>query len=377
MAITFANASIVGANPYSIFIDLNNTVYVTASRANSIQEWAEGSQLPTRSLSCTPCDNFGLLVTNDGDIYLDNGRFGRVELWRMNASNRTVAIYVTDPCYGLFIDRNGSLYCSVPNLNKIIKNYADSGPNVTFVIAGNGTAGSSGDLLYAPAGIFVDNSFRLYVADAANHRIQIFLPGQRNGSTLFGNETAGGITLYQPMAVVLDGDGYLFIVDYGNHRIIGSGPTGLRCIAGCSGAGSGANQLRYPTTMAFDSHGNLFVADYFNSRIQKFLLINNTCGTCLSPFTSDHHKNEIADFEQVLDQFLFLQLLVTINPSSLRAPTGIRMRSHLLTTQPSVEIRLVSSSMLVIRSTPRIDKVYSFVSGHTAILLRVEHSPTT
>lgn len=306
MAITFANDSTVGANPYSIFIDLNNTVYVSANGAHSIQEWAEGSQVPTRSLPCNPCNNYGLLVTNDGDIYLDNGRWGRVERWRMNASNRTVAIYVTDPCYGLFIDRNGSLYCSVPNANMVLKNYADSGPNVTFVIAGNGTPGYAGDLLSAPAGIFVDDSFRLYVADAVNNRIQIFLPGERNGTTLFGNETVGSIRLYQPMAVVPDGDWYLFIVDYGNHRIVGSGPTGLRCIAGCSGVGTGANQLQYPTTMAFDSHGNLFVADFFNSRIQKFLLINNTCGKCLRSFASIHYKKEIADLGQVLDRFLFL-----------------------------------------------------------------------
>jgi hypothetical protein len=202
----------------------------------------------------------------------------------MNASNRTVALYVTEPCYGLFVDRNGSLYCSIPNLNQVFKSIAGSNPNITSVVAGNGNAGAAMDLLYAPAGIFVDDSFRLYVADAANNRIQLFLPGQRNGTTIVGNGTMGNIILYQPMAVVLDGDGYLFILDYGNHRIIGSGPTGLRCIAGCSGVGAGANQLHYPTTMAFDSHGHLLVADYFNNRIQKFLLINNTCGECLTIF---------------------------------------------------------------------------------------------
>jgi hypothetical protein len=109
------------------------------------------------------------------------------------------------------------------------------------------------------------------VADCGNNRIQLFRPGELNGTT-------ENITLNCPSDVKLDIDGYLFIVDRGNSRIIGSGPGGFRCIVGCSGsAGTASNELLVSRYFAFDSYGNIFVTDMYNNRIQKFLLEQNSC----------------------------------------------------------------------------------------------------
>ena len=78
---------------------------------------------------------------------------------------------------------------------------------------------------------------------------------------------------------MLDADGYLFIVDSLSSRVVGAGPNGYRCVAGCDGTvGQGSSQLNIPTGLSFDSDGNLFVVDTYNSRIQKFELMNSSCG---------------------------------------------------------------------------------------------------
>ena len=129
--------------------------------------------------------------------------------------------------------------------------------------------------------IFVDISFNLYVADCLNNRIQLFRPGQLNGTTIAGDGASQSITLSYPADIVLDADGYLFIVDFGNNRIVRLGPNGFQCIVGCTNTGgSAADQLNGPYSLSFDSYGNLFVTDFYNNRIQKFLLATNSCGEC-------------------------------------------------------------------------------------------------
>ena len=154
--------------------------------------------------------------------------------------------------------------------------------NTTSPVAGTNSSGSASDRLSFPTGIFVTQTLNLYVADSGNHRVQLFLSGQMNATTVAGSGAPRTITLNVPVAVMLDGNGYLFICDFIGHRIIGSGADGFRCIPGCtSGTGSASDQLDHPWSFSFDSDGNLFVADSANNRIQKFVLDTNSCGESL------------------------------------------------------------------------------------------------
>lgn len=186
---------------------------------------------------------------------------------------------INESCWGLFVDIQGSIYCSALNFHQVIKRLYKHTPNVTSAVAGNGTGGSASSMLHDPRGIFVDIELNLYVADSANHRIQLFPFGQSNGTTVAGIGTNETIALSYPTGIILDANGYLFISDTNNHRILGQGFYGFRCIVGCLGSnGSRSDQLYSPWGLAFDSHGNLFVADAYNNRIQKFLLVKNNCG---------------------------------------------------------------------------------------------------
>jgi len=204
----------------------------------------------------------------------------------MNTNNSIPAMYVGQACFGLFVDINDILYCSINNLHQVVTKSLNSDSNVLKIVAGLGCSGSASDMLYNPYGIFVNINFDLYVADCGNNRIQLFPSGQLNATTVAGNGLFNTtITLHCPTGIVLDGDNNLFIVDSFNNRIVGSGPNGFQCLVGCSGSsGSASNQLNFPQTMVFDNYGNMFVTDQNNSRIQKFLLSTNSCGKYMKIF---------------------------------------------------------------------------------------------
>jgi sugar lactone lactonase YvrE len=286
-ATTFANVATIGANPYGIFIDTNNTVYAASKAFNQVLVWSEGSNIPIRNISGGLSTPFGIFVTNDGDIYVDNGASNhQVDKWISNATSSVAVMNVVDRCWTLFIDITNTLYCTNDLEHKIVKKSLNNSLNNVTIAAGTGTLGSAPNMLHWPDGIFVDMNLNLYVADSGNHRIQLFEPGQSNGTTLVINGTNGIISLNGPTGITLDADGYLFIVDQYNNRIIGSGSNGFRCLVGCSTAsGSTSYQLSSPQQISFDNYGNMFVSDLSNNRIQKFLFVTNSCGEfCLRSF---------------------------------------------------------------------------------------------
>jgi hypothetical protein len=62
----------------------------------------------------------------------------------------------------------------------------------------------------------------LYVADRDNHRIQFFLVGQSNGTTIAGITGISGTNstlLNVPRSLALDNQLNLYVVDTSNHRI--------------------------------------------------------------------------------------------------------------------------------------------------------------
>lgn len=74
-----------------------------------------------------------------------------------------------------------------------------------------------------PWDLVVDWSYTLYVTDRGGHRVQKFLKGQQNGSTIAGqaNGTSGSTanTFDGPTGIFVDDDGNIFVADRNNHRV--------------------------------------------------------------------------------------------------------------------------------------------------------------
>ena len=276
---TFTNTSTLSNFTHGIFVDTNNTLYAAAGTLQTIQIWTEGSLVPTRNLSTTSTQPHSILVTVDGDIYLDNGYLNhRVDKWTVNSSTPVTAMFVPDSCFGLFVDIQENLYCSIRSRHYVTRRSLMDPMNTTKIVAGNGTAGSALNQLNGSMGLVVDFNLNLYVADYHNNRILRFVRDQSFGTVVAGSGAPGTIDLYNPLGITLDGDGYLFISDYMTNRIVGSGPNGFRCLVACSGSGgSSATRLSFPSSFTFDRDGHLVIADYGNQRIQKFLLARNSC----------------------------------------------------------------------------------------------------
>ena len=220
----------------------------------------------------------------NGDVYSDDGLANRrVSRSLFNTNTTTTAMNVNGSCYGLFIDLNNYLYCSLKDFHQVVKLLLNNGTTTPTIAAGTGSPGAASNMLNGQQGIYVDNYLNLYIADCGNNRIQLYQSGQTNGMAVVGDSASGTISLSCPTGVVLDSDGYLFIVDSNNHRIVGSSAFGYRCLVGCSGGGATLSQLSFPQNMAFDSYGNIYVTDRNNSRIQMFALRETNCCKSFSP----------------------------------------------------------------------------------------------
>ena len=230
----------------------------------------------------TPVGHGGhcLFVSDNGGVYTYDDSTTAVTVQPANATNSNPVMIIGTRCDDLFVSANNYLYCSIGQMNQVVVKSLDDPTNRLMVVAGTGCYGSTSDMLASPVGIFVDRNLSMYVADSENNRIQHFVYGSFNATTLAGDGAPGTINLDYPTDVVLDGNGYLFIVDYNNHRIVGSGVHGFRCVAGCTNTtGPASNQLAYPSSMSFDSAGNIWVADNGNTRLQKFTLNTIPRGT--------------------------------------------------------------------------------------------------
>ncbi|MBI3851275.1 MAG: HYR domain-containing protein [Verrucomicrobia bacterium] len=157
-------------------------------------------------------------------------------------------------------------------------------PGIITTIAGNGTAGFGGDggpaasaSFNYPRGLATDSAGNVFIADLSNNRIRRWEAASGTLSTVAGNGTAGfsgdggpatSAQLYHPYSVAVDSHGNVYIADQQNSCIrkveAASGTittfAGMGGSAGFSGDGGPATSARIypPVGVALDSNDNLF-----------------------------------------------------------------------------------------------------------------------
>ncbi len=104
--------------------------------------WFEGSVSPITVNFSGLVNPLSLFVTITGDIYVDNGNNSRVEKLTLNATQIITVMYVSGRCFGLFVDINDNLYCSMFDRHQVIKNSLKNTTNSSTIVADNGSNGS-------------------------------------------------------------------------------------------------------------------------------------------------------------------------------------------------------------------------------------------
>lgn len=211
---------------------------------------------------------------------------------------------------GLTFDSQGNLYIA-DRANHRIRKVNRKG--IITTVAGNGTAGFSGDggpatqaSLKLPSGVVLDKQGNLYIADRSNNRIRkvntkgIIQTFAGNGKDGYHGDNMPALkaTLDKPFGLALDKNNNLYIADRGNNRIRKVDRSGL--ISTVAGDGGfyfiGDNGPAYrasiagPTGVTVDGKGNIYIADRSNNRIRmvdKQGLIRTIMGTGHQEYNGD------------------------------------------------------------------------------------------
>jgi hypothetical protein len=192
---------------------------------------------------------------------------------------------------------------------------ANFSPLIINTVAGNGTAGYTGDggpatsaEFYGPVGVAVDASGNLYIADSGNCRVRKVTASTRIVSTVAGNGTCGysgdggpatNAEVYYPFGLAVDTAGNIYIADSNNNRVrkvtvatgiistvAGNGTWGY---SGDGGLATGAT-LAGVRDVAVDAAGNIYIGDG-SHRVRKVTastgIISTVAGNGTSGYSGD------------------------------------------------------------------------------------------
>lgn len=191
--------------------------------------------------------------------------------------------------WGLAFDRAGNMFIA-DHVNSEIRKISTAGAISTY--AGTTVTGHTGDssaataaALNRPASIVTDAAGNLYIADGQGNCIRK-ISASGIIYTIAGNDTAGytgdggpatAATFNDPTGIAMDASGNLYIADSGNNvirKISSSGiistfaGTGTRGYTGDGGPASAAT-FSGPLGVAIDGAGNIYVADNLNNVVRK------------------------------------------------------------------------------------------------------------
>lgn len=142
-------------------------------------------------------------------------------------------------------------------------------PDAKFVRLWGGHGREPGQFV-RPQGMLMDKDDRLWVADACNHRVQIFDVTQDPPELVggWGQEGSAPGDLRYPYGIIFLADGNVALAEYGNHRIQILTREG-KPVGTWGHAGRNPGELHQPWALCQDSQGRLHVLDTYNHRVQR------------------------------------------------------------------------------------------------------------
>ncbi len=187
---------------------------------------------------------------------------------------------------GLAVDGSGNVYVADFG-NNTIREVSPAGVVTTLAgtagVRGSADGTGAGASFYQPSFLALDTSSNLYVTDSGNNTIRKITPA---GVTTTVAGTAGiagsadgsgpGASFYGPAGIALDASGNIYVADCYNYTIRTIIPPNVVItIAGTVGIfgsddGTGINATFYcPSGLAADYAGNIYAADFKNDTVRR------------------------------------------------------------------------------------------------------------
>ena len=205
------------------------------------------------------------------------------------------------------VDGTGNVYVADYS-NHTIRKVTAAGAVTTLAglagVSGSTDATGSAARFANPTGVAVDGAGNVYVADQSNNTLRkVTAAGEV--TTLAGLAGVDGSTdgtgsaarFYSPAGVAVDSSGTLYVADTYNNTIRQVTPAGVvTTLAGLAGGlgstdGTGGDALFfYPESVAVDASGNVYVADAYNNTIRKVTpagVVTTLAGLAESPGSAD------------------------------------------------------------------------------------------
>jgi uncharacterized protein (TIGR03437 family) len=235
--------------PFGVAVDGAGNLFIADSRSHVVRRVDSSGNVSTVA------GNGAGEFTGDGGPATRAGLF----LPQAVAVDRSGNLYITDA-------GNESIRKVAPN--GVITTVAGNLLNGTDIVTGQATAAK----LFQPAGIVVDNSGNLLIAEFAKNRIRRVTPaGQIETFAGSGAGTSSGdggpalsAGIVQPFGLVFDASGNLYVGEFGGSRVRRITPQGV--ISTVVGPGS-SPRLTRPNALAVDREGSIYVSDSFNNQI--------------------------------------------------------------------------------------------------------------
>ena len=261
--------------PRAIAVDDHDHLYLVDMRAH-IQVFTGDGQLlhhwqtPTHELGRPS----GLAIDRDGNLLVADSHYHQILIY--SSQGKLLRFFGGEekdgPLVGEFgyigdvaVDSAGNYYIAESHQNERITKVS---PDLKILARWGGRGPGPGQFSRVRALDF-DRQDRLYVADACNHRIQVFDVEGR----LLKIIGAPGRDLGQldyPFDVAVAPDQTIYVCEYGNHRVQHFDGQG-HSLGVWGKPGRHAGQLYNPWAVGVDSDGRVFVVDSNNHRVQRVL----------------------------------------------------------------------------------------------------------
>jgi DNA-binding beta-propeller fold protein YncE len=258
--------------PRAIAIDRGDRLYLVDMRAiiqvfDAEGQFQIGWETPTHEFGRPS----GLAVDRDGSLLVADSHYHRILVYGPAGELRRIVggDEEAGPLTGRFgyigdvaVDSTGCWYVAESQQHERITKLD---PNGALLAEWGGRGHRPGQFQRIRALTF-DRADRLYVADACNHRVQVF-DTEGHVLQIIGEAGEGIGQLHYPFDVAVCPDQSIVVCEYGNHRIQRFSPEG-RSLGVWGKPGRNPGELFNPWAVGVDSQGRIYVVDSNNHRVQ-------------------------------------------------------------------------------------------------------------